>query len=869
MFEMALAGARTLLDQPGPASSAAPLLCSVAIPAPLLLTAPASGRAGLVTCRTDAAAGSLWVQSAGGMHMSASVASCQAAALLPAAAAAQPEAAERPHLAAALLPARSMLFSSLRPAVVAHLAAAAAALGCGEIAEYWQHPASLDAAIHAGAVLGLGSNPAEPSHLSIPAGLAAFAAPAKIGGAAGWAAVGNVTADADGSATSDFCAAAARGSSGGAARLHQLLSRPMRAAPAAPQPDRLLYQVQWRAAEPAEVQQEGLSEAPAGSHGKLAWLVSQAGRAAAAPAARLQPTIGSPEAVISSSLAWLQAAAKEPGRGKRRVGLHAAASAVEAAVDISGRLYSSSGGLAAIAVAGLLRAAAREQALGGGSLYSLLSSRYSRAAPAAHAAGDSADAYGAASEGGMLFLPRLAPAADSQQLPAAAEPALAGRVLVTGGLGELGLLVGAWLAQQPAVHAVLLGRTAHSKPLPAALLAAGGLVSVIMSDVGCASDAAVLESGAGGSQLPLRGVMHAGGQLADALLPGQSAAGVRAVLAPKLSGSQRLQQLAAAAPVHLSALFSSTAALIGPAGQANYAAANAVLGALARAQQHSGHSSVSVMWGAWSVGMAGKDAALAARISSSGMGLIAPAAGLQALAALVQQRGVAPAIVATPFNWPRLQQAARGAVPPMFEDFSTPSTTTSSSVSPSGSDIQQAAAARRVAPKPAAAALSAAEVAVQISGLVRAVVGAEVPADEPLMSAGLDSLAAVELRNSLQATFGLELPATVTFDHPSIEALARHIAASLAQQAPAAFEQAAATGGQPFASSGPSQESILAELQGIVAGMLGAEVAPDTPLMEAGLDSLGECAVLTEHPLLPVPLRLPVSEQQLNHRPTH
>jgi acyl carrier protein len=541
--------------------------------------------------------------------------------------------------------------------------------------------------------------------------------------------------------------------------------------------------------------------------------------------------------VISSSLAWLQAAAEAPGSGKRRVGLHAVASAVEASADISGRLNSSSGGgLAAIAVAALLRTAAREQAGGGGSLYSLLSSQYSTAAPAAHAAGNSADAYGAATEGGMLFLPLLAPVADSWQLPAAAEPALAGRVLVTGGLGDLGLLVDTWLAQQPAVHAVLLGRSAHRKPLPAALLAAEGLVSVAMADVGSASDAAVLECGAGGSQLPLRGIMHAGGQLADALLPGQSAAGVKAVLAPKLSGTQRLQQLAAAAPVHLSALFSSTAALIGPAGQANYAAANAVLGALARAQQHSGHSSVSVMWGAWSVGMAGKDAALAARISSSGMGLIAPAAGLQALAGLVQQRGVAPAIVATPFNWPRLQQAARGPLPPMFEDFSTPSSTSSS-----GSEAQQAVTARRGAPAPAAAALSAAEVAVQISSLVRPVVGADVPADEPLMSAGLDSLAAVELRNSLQATFGLELPATVTFDHPSIEALAQHIAASLAQQAPSAFEQAPAASNQASASSGVSHESILAELQGIVAGMLGAEVAPDTPLMEAGLDSLCEC----------------------------
>ncbi len=44
------------------------------------------------------------------------------------------------------------------------------------------------------------------------------------------------------------------------------------------------------------------------------------------------------------------------------------------------------------------------------------------------------------------------------------------------------------------------------------------------------------------------------------------------------------------------------------------------------------------------------------------------------------------------------------------------------------------------------------------------------------MDAGLDSLGAVELRNSLAGRFGVELPATVTLDYPSISALAGFIA---------------------------------------------------------------------------------------------
>lgn len=97
-------------------------------------------------------------------------------------------------------------------------------------------------------------------------------------------------------------------------------------------------------------------------------------------------------------------------------------------------------------------------------------------------------------------------------------------------------------------------------------------------------------------------------------------------------------------------------------------------------------------------------------------------------------------------------------------------------------------------------------------------------------------IGAVELRNVLQSKVGDELPATLTFDYPSVGALAGYLtsrAATSTQQAPTQSNAAQAQ------NAAASQQAIEATLQGIVAELLGAEVSPQQPLMEAGLDSLG------------------------------
>ncbi|MEZ4619280.1 MAG: SDR family NAD(P)-dependent oxidoreductase [Caldilineaceae bacterium] len=171
--------------------------------------------------------------------------------------------------------------------------------------------------------------------------------------------------------------------------------------------------------------------------------------------------------------------------------------------------------------------------------------------------------------------------------------------LITGGLGDIGLLTAEWLVSQGANHLVLVGRRqprAAATERLVALREQGVTVTVHQADVTDRSQMAQVLT-AIDPAAPLRGLIHSVGVLDDGVLIQQHWERFAQVLAPKLQGAWHLHDLTQGMRLDFFVLFSSAVGLMGNAGQANHAAANTFLDAFAHYRRAQGQPALSINWG--------------------------------------------------------------------------------------------------------------------------------------------------------------------------------------------------------------------------------------------------------------------------------
>ncbi|MFH7600064.1 type I polyketide synthase, partial [Streptomyces racemochromogenes] len=421
---------------------------------------------------------------------------------------------------------------------------------------------------------------------------------------------------------------------------------------------------------------------------------------------------------------------------------------------------------------------------------------------------------------GRVLVPRLARTPAAAPTTDTAGPALdpAGTVLVTGATGALGRLVARHLVSAHGVrHLLLAGRRGPdaegASALAAELAALGAEVTLAACDAADRSALAALLDGIPAAH-PLTAVVHAAGVLDDALVGSLTAERLDRVLGPKTDAAFHLHELTRDRDLAAFVLFSSLAGTFGTAGQANYAAANAALDALAQTRRAAGLPAVSLAWGPWAdagggphgmLGAAGAGAL--ARMARAGVSPLTPEEGLALFDAATATAAAGTEAVLLPvrLNPSALRRrAATRPVPALLRG------------------LVRAPAHPAAAPETGTEALAAQLAGASeekrrriLLGLVRAQVAAvlghtsaeAVGAAQAFRDLGFDSLTAVELRNHLGAATGLRLPASLLFDHPTPAALADHLAGAL----PA---------GGPGTDAAPS---LLAEIDRLEAAFAGAD----------------------------------------------
>nr|WP_217215523.1 type I polyketide synthase [Streptomyces sp. AC550_RSS872] len=440
--------------------------------------------------------------------------------------------------------------------------------------------------------------------------------------------------------------------------------------------------------------------------------------------------------------------------------------------------------------------------------------------------------------GDELLVPRLTKVTERPGPGPQAAPG-DGTVLVTGAGGGIGTEIVRHLVRAHGVRRLLLlSRKGPDDPRAAGLVRelaeSGAEAALVACDT--ADRAALAEALADvPDEHPVTDVVHIAGVVDDGVLTTLTPDRIDTVLRPKVHAAQHLHELTAGLNLSRFVLFSSGVGTFGGAGQANYAAANAFLDALAHHRRAAGLPATSLAWGLWET-TAGMSAELSEvdkrRLAQSGVVALTPRRGLALFdaawdsdAATLVPMGLDLAVLRKKAAEHTLPAAFRGLVrAPLRRAAAAAQGATGESFA------QQLAGQSESGRRKLLLELIQRHVASVLNYAADTAIDPKLPFRE----LGFDSLTAVELRNALIAATGVQLSAALVFDHPTATALAEYLEGRVLQSVAGAplpvltqldqLEAALATA--PAKSA--DREQIAARLR-VLAAAWGGDASDDDP----------------------------------------
>ncbi|MCK1794591.1 SDR family oxidoreductase [Streptomyces sp. XM4193] len=359
--------------------------------------------------------------------------------------------------------------------------------------------------------------------------------------------------------------------------------------------------------------------------------------------------------------------------------------------------------------------------------------------------------------------------------------------LITGGLGGLGLVTARKLVDLGARHLALVSRGGRATPEAAPVLAElerRAEIRLLRADVSRPEDVKRLTAELGeiaASGCPVGGIVHAAGAIGKSLVANLTWEEIDTQFGPKVYGGWLLHEAAESFPeLDFFISYSSIAAVVGGATQAHYAGASAFLDGLTEWRAAKGLPATSANWGAWAaVGMSARlDDSLGKEIVRGGISFFSPSRALRTLDRMWREGAVRR--VVGEVDWHRFTELS-----PVDNRLYARLVAPGSGRDTEGAETLDVAAL---------VALPDRERGAAIAGVVTERVAAtlRMAPDDPLdptaefVSLGLDSLMGMEVKSGLEKAFGLALPASLVFDHPSVQQLSDFLESRLVPQEAAA-----------------------------------------------------------------------------------